>query len=227
MPYGGSYIDQADIFSSVAQKEWNRSGDQKFEILNAGVNAWGPQNVFRYIQKIAAFNADMVIVYLPWGDLRRGLSNFYIVPFWENSPDLAVSEFFRHGVWTVFGMFSRRWKGGNSFDNVDDLEENLTALSGIKNYCDVKGIQVFLFWSPDRDVLLGAAPDNLATDRQKLYERIPANFIVDMTPIFSSAKEISQLYVDSCHYSREGHLLVGNFLVGFIKTHWGHREISQ
>jgi hypothetical protein len=220
VPYGGSYIDQEDVFCSVAQNQLNRSGDQKFEILNAGVNAWGPQNVFRYIQKVTAFHADMVVVYFPWVDLRRGLSNFHIVPFWENGPQFAVSEFFRHGVWAVFGMLSRRWKGSSAFHNVADLEENLNALVGIKNYCDINGIAVFFFWSPERDVLLGAAPDSYATDRHKLYERIPAHSIVDMTPVFSSEKEASRLYVDSCHYSREGHLAAGNFLASFVRAHF-------
>jgi hypothetical protein len=216
VPYGGSYIDQEDTFCSVAEKILNADGPN-YEVLNAGVNAYGPRNVLGYIETRGLFGADMVIVYFPWGNLRRDLTNFYIVPFWSHSPGWALAEFFRHTVWAVFGKLSNRWKNVNAFDNELVLTSNLAALAEIKKYCDRKRVPVFFFWSPYMDVITGTGPDKFESDRARLYQDVPGEHIVDVAPAFKAATDIPSLYVDGVHYSREGHLLAGKFLADFVR----------
>ncbi len=216
VPFGGSYIDQDDTFCNVAEKILN-ARRMNCEVLNAGVNAYGPQNVLGYLQSRGSFGADLMIVYFPWGNLRRDFTNFYIVPFWSNSPGWAVAEFFRHMVWAAFGALSNRWKDINAFDNDSVLASNLGALAGIKKYCDAKAVPVFFLWSPYREVVMGTGRDIFLSDRARLYQDIPAECIVDLTPAFMAAKDIPPLYVDPVHYSREGHLLAGKFVADFIR----------
>jgi hypothetical protein len=221
VPYGGSYIDQDETFCSVAERILN-AGGPKYEVLNAGVNAYGPRNVLGYIESRGLFGADMVIVYFPWGNLRRDLTNFYIVPFWNRSPEWAMAEFFRHLVWAAFGKLSNRWKNINAFDNELVLTSNLAALAGIKKYCDSEAVSVFFFWSPYMDVITGTGPDKFMSDRAKLYQEIATELSVDVSPALAASKDIPSLYVDGVHYSREGHLLAGKFLADFVKKRFIH-----
>jgi hypothetical protein len=216
VPYGGSYIDQDDTFCSVAEGILNAGGSE-YEILNAGVNAYGPRNVLGYIESRGLFEADMVIVYFPWGNLRRDFTNFYIVPFWSTSPEWASAGLFRYLVWAVFGKLSNTWKNIDAFDNELVLTSNLAALAELKKYCDRKGVSVFFFWSPYMEVIRGSGPDKFVSDRARFYQEIPTELSVDVTPALAASKDIPSLYVDSVHYSRDGHLLVGKFLAGFIK----------
>jgi len=217
VPYGGSYIDQADTFCAVAQRILNRKGDH-YQVLNAALNAWGPQNIIKYLEKRGTYEADMVIVYLPWGDLNRSFANFHIVPFWSNSPGWALAEFFRHGVWTLFGKCSGRWKSGGPSSGSEILELNLNALKNIRAYCGNKGTPVYFFWSPSKRVVQGRIPDGLTVEKERFYEIIPREITVDMEPLFRKSRNIETLFKDDCHYSQKGHRMVGEALADFIST---------
>jgi hypothetical protein len=216
VPYGGSYIDQDDIFTSVAERLLNSDG-KRYEVLNAGVNALGPRNISAYVRTRGVYQSDMVIIYFPWGNLRRGWTNFYIVPFWSNSPRWALAEYFRQGCWMIFGRLSQRWKDLNAFKNDRNLELNLKALQEVRGYCDKLDTPVYFFWSPGLSNFYQET-DKLDNDRKAFRERFPREVRVDMKPILAAAGDPRKLYKDSVHYSREGHLVVGRYLAAFIST---------
>jgi hypothetical protein len=216
MPYGGSYIDQDDLFCSVAQRELNRQGE-RYEILNAGVNAYGPVNIWKAVHKRGLFNSDLVIVFLPWADLRREFTSYYVVPFWSVSPGWALAEFIRHGAWYVFGKLSRRWKGGAPLDQVVEL--NIQAMVNIKNYCDKHATPVYFFWSPQLSELSTTASGSLEAEKERFRSRVSPDVVVDLTQIFRDLPEVASAYVDDCHYSVRGHRVVGRFLTQFVRSH--------
>jgi hypothetical protein len=220
VPYGGSYIDQEELFCRVAEKQLDGS-DTPVEILNAGVNAYGPRNILGYVQSRGLYEADMVIVYLPWGTLLRDFTSFYIVPFWSNSPLWALAELCRFGAWKAFGALSQRWKGGSAFSRGSDLDPNLKALARLKGYCEQRNAGLFYFFSPCRDVLTGEKPDQLEWLKVKTRSALPAENVVDMTEVLHKHDNIPALYVDDCHYSRRGHLVMGAYLAQFIRAHLG------
>jgi hypothetical protein len=217
VPYGGSYIDQADTFCAVAQQILNTKG-QCYQVLNAGTNAWGPQNIAKCLEKRGTYEADMVIVYLPWSDLRRPFSNFHTVPFWSNTPGWALAEFFRHGAWMLFGICSRRWKSGGHSSANQILELNLKALNNIREYCIAKRTSVYFFWSPAREVVQRRSLVDLTIDKDRFYSIIPNRITVDMESVFRKSPNVDSLFKDDCHYSRKGHRFVGKILADFIST---------
>jgi hypothetical protein len=217
VPYGGSYIDQKDVFCSVTQEMLNKAG-KRYEVLNAGVNAYGPQNVCRLIQTRGLLDADMVIVYFPWGNLKRDFMNFYVVPFWSEPPHLALEEFFRHAVWATFGQFSRRWKNAEAFQNELLVDLNIAALRKISDYCEERKVPVFFFWSPYLDWFTGKSDDKYIKERARLLEVLPKGSMQSMDEVIGSHPKVLELYADPVHYSTEGHRFVGQFLAKFIIT---------
>jgi hypothetical protein len=80
---------------------------------------------------------------------------------------------------------------------------------------------VFFFWSEYRDVLTQERADPLEYDKQKFRQVMPENLIVVMGPIFRRRCDVASLYVDDCHYSKEGHRVAGQYLAEFIAERSG------
>ncbi len=215
VPFGGSYIDQDDLFCSVALRRLHLSGN-RYQLLNAGINDYGPRNIWKYLQKHGDYDADMIISYLPWGNLTRHFTNFLQTPFWSNNPDMALAEFFRHGMWRLFGMFSKRWKSAVPNARSESFHLNMQALQNIRVYCQARGIPVYFIWSPYRCVLTGEWEDDHAAEKKEYGRVIGNSLTVDMSPVLEKYSDIDSLYKDDCHYSAEGHRIVGEHLAAFI-----------
>jgi hypothetical protein len=214
--YGGSYIDQQETFCYLAEQLLSKEMGKKFQILNAAANAYGPQNVLKYLETRGTYDADLVVVYFPWGNLRRDFTNFYIVPFWSTNPHWALNEFFRHMVWGYFGTFSQEWKEIDHFKNEKCMTQNLDALCGIRHLCEMKGTPVIFLWSPYLTVLTGKDPDVFADDKKSLSQKLPDSLSIDLSPEFARHTNISSLFVDGCHYSKEGHAFAATLLCKYV-----------
>ena len=97
--YGGSYIDDTEIFSSIFCA--NRS---KSICLNSGINAWGTYNMGRFISNFSLYSnripSEFILVILP-GDDERNLKEINSLPFWTKNPKhpKAVNEILNYLFW--------------------------------------------------------------------------------------------------------------------------------
>ena len=70
--WGGSYIDQQGLYARRVEQALNvKAKEQRVEVLNIGVNAWGPFHKLGYIQKFGTFDADVAVICMPYGDIFR------------------------------------------------------------------------------------------------------------------------------------------------------------
>ena len=83
--YGGSYIDNSDLFSSIYCED-----STNLVCLNSGVNAWGTYNMGRFISNFSLYSiripSKFVLIILPGDDLRN-LSQLSSLSFWSASPE--------------------------------------------------------------------------------------------------------------------------------------------
>lgn len=83
--YGGSYIDDKDLFSS----KYCQIIENNNICLNNGINAWGTMNMGRFISNFEIYSKivpeKFILVILP-GDEGRNLKSFTDTPFWSSSP---------------------------------------------------------------------------------------------------------------------------------------------
>ena len=104
--YGGSYIDNSDLFSS---KYCQLTNEIDF-CLNNGLNAWGTMNMGRFIANYDLYSSrkprKLILVILP-GDERRNLKSFTDTPFWSSKPrnPKAINEVFRYILLKIFIPF--------------------------------------------------------------------------------------------------------------------------
>ncbi|MCB9549906.1 MAG: hypothetical protein H6706_29210 [Myxococcales bacterium] len=102
--FGGSYLDQDAIYPSLLERHLReRAGGRPVEVLNAGVNGWGPYNELAYIQVFGDFDCDLALLALPYGDVYRPLTGLVTKPFPSatHPPRLALEEVGLHLLWRV------------------------------------------------------------------------------------------------------------------------------
>ena len=102
--WGGSYTPQERIYARQAERQINQSIHQnhhRVEVLNMGVNGWGPEHKLGFVETYGTFDADIAVVTLPHGDLIRPLSRLAMTPFYPSSspPIFALQEVLYHLSW--------------------------------------------------------------------------------------------------------------------------------
>ena len=100
--YGGQYIDQSELYPRLLQQHLaDRADGQRVEVLNIGVNGWGPFNKIGYIRQFGTFDADIAVVCLPTDDFRRPKVHIWDTPYFrpDAPPRCAYEEVLYHLNW--------------------------------------------------------------------------------------------------------------------------------
>ncbi len=86
--YGGSNIDNTELFSFLSVKSLGGS----YISGNAGVNAWGVENVYGLIVESNFIPAKVYVTTFPEKDFYRGLVRLRGLPFFSRDPKFALKE---------------------------------------------------------------------------------------------------------------------------------------
>jgi lysophospholipase L1-like esterase len=126
--YGGSYIDQEDMYATVLQKRLTALGvPGKIEVLAMGCNGWGPFHEHGFVRRYPdAFGADLTMIQMPIDDVVRPLYGLMNVPFFSDKapPRIALEEVANHLMW--------RYKADRV--GIDDAWQERQAVYGIREY---------------------------------------------------------------------------------------------
>ena len=215
--YGGSYIDDKDLFSSKYCELLNK----EFYCLNNGLNAWGVLNMGRFVKNFDIYSKKIpfsfFLVILP-GDEGRNLKAFSDTPFWDYRPrnPSALNEITRFLIKKYFLPSLRDFKT-NQNDEIKLLNKKI-----------IDDIQRRSIWSELEDLLKKSKypinivitpPKKWFEDKKflkeiKLYEKFLSQIskleiIKDTCNLYSYIIDEYEenLYVDGVHLSNKGHKL--------------------
>jgi hypothetical protein len=200
--YGGSRVGNRDLFSHLAVE-----GLGNFKSGNAGVNAWGVENIHGLVVEHGFRPARISVTVLAEEDFYRGLVQCQGMPFFNNAPRLALSE-----LWYFFCTVQARkkhrdWRFYASETEVRRVVEK--AARKLKEVDDVlhrEGGQHLLFITPSRKQVLGDEPkDPLVLEALQKYG-LTAVYIVDWLASYNfSDREKASLFYDAVHLRKAGH----------------------
>jgi hypothetical protein len=199
--YGGSYVDEEEVLSSVAAAEMRRSGFSSVEALNAGVNAWGPANILGLVETAGGFDSNVWIVIAVDDDFRREKTHIGEVPYFNVAPRTALEEIAVLGAYRLLTAYKlpkpaedERWLA----------ETNLGYYRSIAKVGRQRGASVLLVWHPDASGTRGGPQQNRSAFLDMAArERVPA---LDLAPAYSDGEGI---YSDGLHLSVAGHRVAG------------------
>ncbi len=74
IPSGGTQVDQADLATSILEKQLASKTARRAQVLNASAGSWGPGNELAYVKKFGTFDADLFVVILSTQDSNDVMS---------------------------------------------------------------------------------------------------------------------------------------------------------
>jgi hypothetical protein len=194
--FGGTYVDDADLFSTIAAKAQH----VPTEALNAGVNAWGLPNVLGLVDATGGFQSDVWVLTALEDDFRRQKTSIGEVPYFNVAPSTAWAE-----VW-VFGAYRllERYRVPKPEEDLVALgRQNLGVVQAIVAAARTANAKVLLVWHPYEGALRMSQPE----PHRAPYLALAADARLDLHDAY--AKAPGTLYVDGMHLTTEGHRVAG------------------
>lgn len=211
--YGGSYIQQADLFSERAVA--NLSG---YQSANAGVNGWGILNVHALIHEMDFLPADIYVSVFPEGDFYRGLMRIGGQPFWTRAPKYALEELLHYFLYkkqlTQFPpvLFYEL----TAQEKYHIAERAAFHLKQYDDYLKQHGKKHLIYISPSQQTALGQQGyDQLVQQALSRYD-LQVTYINDRLPSLSNT-QTNALYHDAIHLSEAGHAVWADIIQADLK----------
>jgi hypothetical protein len=212
--WGGSYVDQRDIYSTRIQTMLNeRGGPGRVEVLAIGANGWGPFHERGYITKFGTFDADVAVINMPLDDVNRPLYGLMDAPFFGDvkPPTFALEEFLNNLTWRyrkAHAGLNARWEAEMSPLGIaeygrlaDDLHKSIREVHGAI--------------LPGRSSGMGGTPTDSS---YRWLEPMRATFtehgVITTYPrgLFAGKGKPDEVYYDGTHLNPKGHEVYAAFL---------------
>jgi hypothetical protein len=202
--YGGN-VSNAELFSTLAVHDL--PGERG---CNAGVNAWGVENIHGLLVDGGFLPAHVYVTVLIEDDFYRGLTRLHGQLLWCRPPGSALA----HVLWNLLHLEDERrryvnWAWYGTDDVVDTVvDKAVRQLVEIDAALAAKGFRHLLYISPTRDQLLHDALRDGRVAATLTRHGVRAAYLADavkargLTP---SAMEA--LFYDNVHLSQQGHAL--------------------
>ncbi len=198
--YGGSYIDDHQLFSELAIK------DTSWVSGNAGVNGWGVLNVHGFIKEMEYTPARIYVSLFPEGDFYRGLNRIGGQPFWATKPKWALEELAHYGLYRVSLKKIPSYQLGNN----PDLEKKRIAsiaarhLKELDEYLKSKGFVHLIYISPSKTQSHRNAKIDPIVKAVLDEHQVKASYLLDKVQLLSS-ENVDELFHDEIHLTPQGH----------------------
>jgi len=217
--YGGQYVDDAQLFSSVAG---NRLPG--WQVGNGACNAWGIGNIVGLLRDYRFLPAEVVVTNVIEGDFYRGTSRASALPLWTERPRFALQDLLMHIMWKV-----NKTRYENSADAVIQDEAHLDMivdhaarnLKDLDHYLEQQQVRHFLFILPTRSQIAdGALPDPRIEKALKKYEIKAVYLLPELLSLEPDREKRQKWFHDEVHLLPAGHqaygLLIGDALLNVL-----------
>ena len=213
--YGGSYIDNKDLFSS---KICNLINKNNYFCLNNGVNSWGVLNMGRFIQNFSFYSQrnpeKFILVVLP-GDEARNFRSFSDTPYWDIPPKQpsGINEIIRFLNSKYFIPSLKR----NNFNSYSHNQIFVNKLMNYQREAIWKELEFLLEDSRYPIDIVITPPMSWFTDPSKtkvinIYEQLLKNIsklnsVENTCNLYNhiNSEFSKNLYTDGVHLSKSGH----------------------
>lgn len=210
--YGGSYINNEELFSHLALEKF-----PDYVSGNAGVNAWGVDNVHALVKEMAFLPAQIYVSVFPEGDFYRGLMRIGGQPFWTRPPNYALEELFQY---IIFQIHLKKTPGVSyeAFDKntrTKIVEPAVKHLKDLDIYLKQNDRQHLIFITPSMSQLQGRKDEDEIIKQLLEKYHLSVVYLKDYLGDLPD-DQIKDLYHDEIHLSVKGHKkwaeLIGNHL---------------
>jgi len=206
--YGGSYIDNKELFSYLAVKDF-----KGFESGNIGVPGWGIGNVYGLVIESHFVPAKYYVSTFIEEDFSRGKTLMPGHPFFNKKPSLAILELWYRFCYNQSLEVFEFWEHFVSEAQREAIMRKVVGeaagkLKEMDNFLKMQGFQHLIFISPTADqVRKSGKKDEIVKAMLEKYS-IKCDYIIDEIPKYNlTEKDKKDLIYDHVHLSKNGHKL--------------------
>jgi hypothetical protein len=160
--YGGSYIDDKEIFSELVCHNLNQVNKKKYLCGNAGVNAYGVDNIKNRILYGEIQDAEWIVVTLIEADGFRSLQDVMSIPAFLDKPRIfpAIQEIFLHLTWKINIFLRSGYSYYNSnqtkkiTNSINIFQESFRSLNNTLINESTKGKKILVVFHPSKESVL-------------------------------------------------------------------------
>jgi len=218
--WGGTYVDDSDIFSEKSCARLNDQMAQVFLCGNAGVNAYGTDNMAQRIHHDSIDNENWLVITLIGSDTTRSLANVTAGPWFLETPTSfpAIQDAAHYVLHRAIAVI--RGSGTYIHEDNDALfvaENSLNQLKNILLEEAAKGKRVLVIWHPTKQEHQAG---DLSAESQlvvKSFRDDPQLDFIDMSTIFPRSG-LDDIYYDYVHLDRQGHDLFARAISNHIAS---------
>lgn len=220
--YGGSYIDNEELFTEKVCKNYAIKNNTKINCNNFGVNAYGFNNINNKI-KIKG-TTDITILYLNGAGLIRNYSNLSSQPFFSDNLDSffpAIEEVLLYFIYKT--NLKKRYLSpfdlSSKFYNEEDLNFETRKfydeqIKSLINNLEQKKI-IFLHSSLKRSK--SGIGDNFEEYVKKYLIQKNISFIDIREKLIKNEIDINKIYHDGTHFNKYGHQIINEIITSELK----------
>lgn len=220
--YGGSYIDDDELFSENFCKKINQKSKNKFNCYNGGVNAYGFENIIKRYQSIKKNKDSFVIITLIPGNFSRNFIQIESLPYFTKKHThflKATTELTAYYLDIVRSNLRFDKKKFSIEQKLDDyikikINENLNQLKELQK----KDPNLIILFFPPKQFLL---EKNLSEFDNFFFKNIQneKNYY-NLTYTLKSLKDKNNIYYDSIHLNSKGHQIMSEILFKLLKNNF-------
>ena len=211
--YGGSYIANDKLFS--AHIEHALPG---FLVGNAGVNAWGVENVQALVQEEKFLPAKHYISTFPEGDFLRGLNRLGGQPFWPRKPNWALEELYYYGL---YKLSNHKYDNPAAFLSAEEekkvIEHAVMRLKNMDDFLKAQGYSHTIFITPALTQALGLESKRADLEKALKDSELKVIYLLDLVEN-ESPEIIKSWFYDNIHLSELGHQQWAQWMLPFIQN---------
>jgi len=216
--WGGNYIDDKDLFSNVVCMRLEMAIHRNLTCGNAGVNAYGVDNMAERIRYKDYADESAIVVTLGSFNAVRGRTDLDSLPYFTEPPPgpfKGLWEAATYSAWRLLQIL-RVLK----FDRADDLrvaEHSLDNLFAALRETDRPGRKVLIVLLPMREHLNGK--ENDLTKRVRAVLKDSNYDFLDLHQPISAVQDLDTFYYPiGSHLALAGHQFVGGLIAGKLES---------
>ncbi len=201
--YGGSYIDNTELFSHLALNSL-----PNYISGNGAVNDWGVNNVYGLVKGMEFLPAKIYVNVFHEEDFYRGLQRIGGEPFWTKKPRFALEELFHYFIYMVNlqKMPITHSPGMTVTEKMQIAEPAVRNLKDLDDYLKSHHRIHHIYITPSRAQVEQDYPTDLVL--KKLLEQYGLQVVYLKNRIETlSPNEKIGLFHDSAHLSKKGHTI--------------------
>lgn len=224
--YGGSYIDDLEIFSELVCEKLNKT-KEVYSCGNAGVNAYGIRNIVKRTQNYKKkFSNHYMIITIIEGDFYRNFSQIKSLPYFTRPIQnifKATTELTLYSLDIIrsnmrFGDNNNYYKKNHKDFDIIEINESINELVNLYKINKKNNTPIKIIWSPAFEDF---SKNKIEYKNKKIFNILQKEIgddFIDMRNLLENLNvDINKIYYDGIHLNKFGHSIYAEIITEIIK----------